>query len=291
MRSFRSPLRRPAAWALALVPVFALWGACTEVAPPVVGAAVVVDTTFVDTDLPPVQARVVLLEDFTGVRCVNCPEAHDLAEALYTAHPGRVVPVSEHNYFEGAFPNSDEDFRNEEAFAIDDLLGPTSLWPIGLVNRRRFPGEPAELLTMAKWTGYVETELAIDPVVNVTLEAELDRTARTLEAIVTAHFLEDVDTDLRLSVMLLESGIIDPQQDLTGIIDDYEHNHVLRRMPTPATGAVITTTTERGRVVRRGYEIPLEDHWNADELEVVAFVHAGTAADKAVLQVADLKLD
>jgi hypothetical protein len=265
--------------------------ACQEVAPPVVGAAVIIDTTFVDPNLPPVQARVALLEDFTGVRCVNCPDAHALAKSIFEAHPGQVALVSEHNYFEGAYPNSDEDFRNEESFAINDLLGPTSFWPIGLVNRNLFPGEPALLLTMAKWTGYVEDAIAEPPVVNVTVETSLDATARVVEVIVELHFLEDVDTDLRLSVMLLENGILDPQLTSTGVQDDYLHEHVLRRMPTPATGAIITTSTEQGRVIRRGYEIPLEDWWVAEELEVIAFVHEGTAADKAVLQAQLLKVE
>lgn len=266
-------------------------GACEEVAPPVVGASVTIDTTFVDTDLPPAQLRVVLLEDFTGVRCVNCPDAHELAKDIATNHAGRVALVSEHNYFEGGFANSDEDFRNEESFAIDDLLGPTSLWPIGVVNRKRFSGEPAILLTLAKWTGYVEAELAEPPVVNVTLESSLNADDRTVNVVVELHFLDDVDTDLRLSVMLLENGIIDPQQTQTGIVDDYLHEHVMRDMPTAATGAVISTTTEQGRVIRRGYDIPLEDWWVAEELEVVAFVHAGTASDKTVLQAAFMDVE
>jgi len=262
---------------------------CKEVTPFVVGASVTLDTAYLDLVIPPAQLRQVLLEDFTGVQCVNCPDAHQLAEVLSNANPGRVVPVSEHNYFEGSFPNSDEDFRNDESFAIDALIGPTTLWPIGTVNRRQFAGEPAVLLTLPKWTGYVEAELLEPPTVNVTVEADLDADARTLQVIVQAHFLETVAQATRLSVMVLESGIIDPQQTETGKVDDYEHNHVLRVMPTPPTGAVFSTTTEMGRVIRRGYDVTLEDHWNLGELEVVVFVHVGETDDKSVLQVAHVK--
>jgi hypothetical protein len=271
----------------ALVAAAAL--SCQEVTPFVVGPTVTIDTTYVDPDLPEAQPRQVLLEDFTGVQCVNCPDAHELAEALSTAHPGLVVPVSEHNYFQGGFSNSDEDFRNDEAFAIDALIGPTTLWPIGTVNRKRFPGEPAVLLTLPKWTGYVEAELLEPPKVNVSLETDLDADARTLQVIAEAHFLETISQATRMSVMVLESGIVDPQQTVTGKVDDYEHNHVLRIMPTPATGAVITSSTEQGRVIRRGYTVELADHWNLNELEVVVFVHMGETDDKSVLQVAHAK--
>jgi hypothetical protein len=285
-----------AVWSLFAVCMLSAWSAlllpaCEEVAPPLIGATIVVDTTFVDPDLPPAQARIVLLEDFTGVRCVNCPQAHELAKDIANANPGLVVPVSEHNYFEGGFPNSDEDFRTDDAYAIDNLLGPTSLWPIGVVNRRLFPGEPAILLVLAKWTGYVDAELAEAPKVNVSMEATLDRTNRMVTVIVEAHFLETVTEDLRLSVMLNENGIIDPQQTQTGVVDDYVHNHVLRAMPTPSTGAVITSTTEAGRVIRRGYEIDIADIWNIEELEVVAFIHEGQTDRKAVLQTSYLELE
>lgn len=269
--------------------VAAATASCQEETPFVVGPTVTIDTTYIDLVIPPAQLRQVLLEDFTGVQCVNCPDAHQLAEALSSANPGRVVPVSEHNYFQGGFPNSDEDFRNDESFAIDALIGPTTLWPIGTVNRKQFAGEPAVLLTLPKWTGYVESELLEPPKVNVTIETDLDADARTLQVIAQVHFLETVTEATRLSVMVLESGIIDPQQTETGKVDDYEHNHVLRIMPTPATGAVFSTSTEQGRVVRRGYEVELADHWNLGELEVVVFVHVGETDNKSVLQVAHVK--
>jgi hypothetical protein len=261
---------------------------CQEETPFVVGATVTLDTTFVNPVLPPIQDRLVLLEDFTGVQCVNCPDAHELAKTLSETYPGRVIPVSEHNYFEGAFPNSDEDFRNDESFAIDALIGPTTLWPIGTVNRKRFAGEPAVLLTLPKWTGYVASEIAESPVVNVTVQAQLNSTSRVLNIVAEAHFLQSVSEATRLSVMVLESDIIDPQQTDTGKKDDYVHDHVLRIMPTPATGALLTTTTEQGRVVRRGYDVQLADHWNLNNLEVVAFIHLGELTDISVLQVAHI---
>lgn len=38
-----------------------------------------------------VQPRNAVLEEFTGVNCVNCPDGHFRANQLYNAFPGRVV--------------------------------------------------------------------------------------------------------------------------------------------------------------------------------------------------------
>ncbi len=271
------------------VPALLSSPSCQEETPFVVGPSLTLDTTYVDPVIPTAQDRVVLLEDFTGVQCVNCPTAHSLAKSLSDSHPGQVVSVSEHNYFEGAFPNSDEDFRTDEAFAIDALIGPTTIWPIGTVNRVQFAAEPAVLLITSKWTGYVEEQLTEPPIVNVSLETNLDPVRRTLSIIVQAHFLETVSEATRISVMVLESGIVDPQQTNTGKQDDYVHNEVLRKMPTPATGELITNTTEVGRVIRKGYRVDLPSQWNLNELDVVAFIHLGEPDNKSVLQVAHAK--
>jgi thiol-disulfide isomerase/thioredoxin len=256
---------------------------CEEVAPPVFGESFLFDSTYLDLSLPPVQDRVILLEDFTGVQCVNCPTAHELSDELLKAYPDQLATVALHNYFVGAYPNSDEDFRIREAFDIDNLLGPTTLWPAGAVNRKIFPSEGAILLETSKWTGYIEDELTSPAPVHMAIEVEYNSSLRQVEALITAHFLEDLEGDIRLSVMLSESDIIDPQLTGTGVVDDYRHQHVLRDMPTPSTGSVIDET-ERGRVIIRGYAMPLEDHWADNHLEVIAFVHRGEASNHEVLQ-------
>ena len=40
--------------------------------------------------------RVVLIEDFTGQNCINCPAAHEVIEPLQMQYPDNVVAVSIH---------------------------------------------------------------------------------------------------------------------------------------------------------------------------------------------------
>ncbi|MFT7588894.1 MAG: hypothetical protein ACI959_001107 [Limisphaerales bacterium] len=257
---------------------------CEEVVPPLFAEAVVIDSTYVDPVIPAAQSRIVLLEDFSGVQCVNCPQANMKAAAIAASNPDNVAVVTLHNYFVGAYAFSDEDFRNQESYDIDALLGPTTSWPIGAVNRTQFPSEGAVLLDDDKWAAFVDIDKVLPPIVNVSVEAT--RSGTVITAIINMHFLEEVTGDLALSVMLLESDIEDPQLTGSGVDTFYIHEHVLRTMPTPSIGSPISETTEAGRVIIRGYEIELEPHWNTENLEVLSFVHRSGVTDKSVLQVA-----
>jgi thiol-disulfide isomerase/thioredoxin len=281
---------RSIALTLLLSGILLLQNSCEEVAPPILGESFLVDSTYLDLDLPDVQQKVVLLEDFTGVQCVQCPKAHELAADLLEVYPDQMAVVAIHNYFVGGYPNSDEDFRIQEAFDLNELLGPTTLWPAGAIDRHVFDSEAAVLLETSKWSGYMAEEVAQEAPVHIELEYNLTQNQNVLEVLVKAHFLEDIEGDVRLSLMLTEGAIVDPQLTGDGIIDDYIHDHVLRDMATPSTGSSLDFS-EKGRVIIRGYAMPLEDHWQKDHLEVVAFVHRGEGANLDVLQTAKLYVE
>ena len=40
--------------------------------------------------------RKVLLEDYTGQMCTNCPDAHRLIASMQTQYPGQVIAVAIH---------------------------------------------------------------------------------------------------------------------------------------------------------------------------------------------------
>jgi len=82
--------------------------------------------------------RKVLLEDFTGHYCVNCPAAHVIIEGLEKVYPKRIVPVVIHAGF-FAKPKAapyDYDFRTPDGTAIATEFGAiTAPLPKGMVNR------------------------------------------------------------------------------------------------------------------------------------------------------------
>ena len=90
--------------------------------------------------------------------------------------------------------------------------------------------------------------------------------------------------------MILENNIIDAQEDLNEVIEDFEHNHVLRTMLTPFDGEELSSQFEKGEVVTRNYEFTLpedENLWKVGDIEIVVFVHEQNGE---VLQAALIRL-
>jgi len=62
-----------------------------------------------DSDLP---IRKILLEDFTGFGCVNCPRANEEIHKLQDRYGDHLIPIAVHaGWFATPFTSSDPDFR------------------------------------------------------------------------------------------------------------------------------------------------------------------------------------
>lgn len=90
--------------------------------------------------------RNVLIEDFTGHKCIYCPAAADLANALHLANPDRVFAVSIHagptgvgDYQSVSLPDYPMDFTNTDGLSIGTFFGANDGGfignPRGTVNR------------------------------------------------------------------------------------------------------------------------------------------------------------
>ena len=76
----------------------------------------------------------IVLEEFTGIHCVYCPDGHLMAQNLYNVNPGDVVLINIHagSY---AVPSAGEpDFRTPFGAAIDGQAS-VSGYPAGTINR------------------------------------------------------------------------------------------------------------------------------------------------------------
>ena len=65
-----------------------LLSACDEIAPPYKQSGGVVVVT---------GEQKVLIEDFTGFRCGNCPSAAETADNLYKAYKGKIIVIGIHS--------------------------------------------------------------------------------------------------------------------------------------------------------------------------------------------------
>lgn len=211
------------------------------------------------------QPRTVLLEEFTAIRCGNCPTAHAVANALSMAHPEDLVVVAVHGGGLAIPIGAQPDFRTTDGTALWSQFN-VAFQPQGLVNR-------GSLLATATWSSAVQNVLATPSPVNLGVATAFDTDTRLLtvelELYYTATSAPGADA---ISVLLTQDGIVGYQQDyMNGAQAAYEHRHVLRDYLTPIAGDPVLDA-EEGSLVQRTWTLAVPENWDAEDLSVVAFV-------------------
>ncbi|MDN3724539.1 Omp28-related outer membrane protein [Aequorivita sp. SDUM287046] len=229
------------------------------------------------------QDQNVVLEEFTGIHCVFCPQGHVIASAIQNANPDRVSLINIH---QGGFSTpgpGEPDFRTPYGNAIvaQSYSGSGFGYPSGTVNRHVFPGRSmasggGTAMGRNYWTISATETLAKPSPVNVAVEAEIDVQTNVLTIHVEAYYTSSSSQGTNmLNVALLQNNTKGPQ---TGgnLCDQYVHMHRLVEMVTGQWGEEITTTTS-GTFVDRTYTYPIPANYNnvpveLADLEVVAFM-------------------
>lgn len=243
--------------------------------------------TYIESPEAPSE-KIILLEDFTGAACPNCPDGHIAIADVIDANPGKVIAIAEYNYF-GDPLYLDQIFVTDEAYALDDYLGPVTGWPAIFIDRKDFSSDGYIAELPENVAPYSATQLSLNSPVNIYIENTFDDASRLLTVEVTIKYTEATTTTNNLSISLTESGIIAAQIDdnVGGEVPDYVHNHMLRKMLTYYAGDGLPEENIAGRVYEFTYSYTLPDGWNADNMQVVAFVHNYETNNKEVLQVAE----
>ncbi len=237
----------------------------------------------------PTGDRVVLLEEFTGKGCTNCPKGSREIDNLLVQYPDNLVVVSIHAGFFADpefFPLGTYDLRCDQSAFLYEYLGPNFGYPAGVVDRSFFG--PDLQIGLQQWASAITSEIQVPPAIELEIERTYDPDTRELAVSVSGIGKEFESGDVRLSVMLTETGIVDAQDDLEagGIVDDYVHKHVLRDMLTPAAGETLFQDITTGKTFTREYSTTVSPDWVAESMEIVAFISLVNGSDFPVLQAA-----
>jgi len=220
----------------------------------------------------------VVLEEFTGIYCVYCPQGHAIAQAIYDNNPDDVVLINIHTGGYAVPEGNDPDFRTPWGAAIaaqSGLLG----YPAGTVNRHLFPGYSqgsGTAQSRGTWSTTSNMVLAEPSYLNIALEATIVTSTRQLVVYVEVYYTGDSPVESNwLNVALLQNHILGPQTG-GGSGNNYDHKHMLRDLLTGQWGVEISQTSEGSFYSNTfAYEIP--DDFNdievvLENLDVVAFV-------------------
>ena len=237
-----------------------------------------------ETTEPDPQQKKVLIEEFTGVHCVQCPAGSAEIESLLDFYGEGLIAVSIHaGFFSNPFSNSIFNFQTEEGEALNSYLDLPEGYPTAVINRKLFPNEDDLQLNRNSWGGYIAQELELQTEVNMSVELSYDPSSRQLTTKTTILPLVDQSDEIRISLMLTETDIQDVQLTPEGEKVDYTHRHVLRDMMTPFDGETIPEAFTAGSTIEKTHSIQLDDAWVSNNMEVIVFIHK-IGSNREVLQ-------
>jgi hypothetical protein len=237
------------------------------------------------------QDRRVLIEEFTGVRCINCPAGSIEIENLLSIHGEKLIAVSIHaEFFANPYSENQFDFRTDEGEFIISLLGLPEAYPSAVIDRKQFTGESdLQLVGKELWAGRIAQQLEETAKVSLIVDNNYDVGPRNLSVDISGGALEVINEEVRLTVMITENNIKDAQltpDSSPGLDLDYSHKHVLRKVLTAYDGDNLADTMAAGDTFEKSFSFSLPEGWNAANCEVIAFAHlAGDRKD--VLQAAE----
>lgn len=223
-------------------------------------------------------ARKVLIEDFTGQRCVNCPNATDEIHFMQEQFgEDNVIAVGIHSG-----PLGFKGTAKQVGLLTD--LGNTYYYhwgldhqPVGLVNREAPSDYPS-------WAGQVMRLITQKAPLSLAIRNAYDASTRTVSITVDAEGTNGTTTG-KLQVWLVEDGITAMQMMPDGSNNrEYVHNHVLRDAVNGEWGTDFTVHEADNTTQTFTYQ--LNEKWVAENVSVVAFVYN----DNGVAQVEKAKV-
>lgn len=250
--------------------------------------APLLDTSYIDNTIASQTFKTILLEDLTGVRCVNCPQAAQKAKELKQKMGDSLVVVGLYLKSLPNFTNGyqgQEDLRTDDAEAIAQAIGVPQGLPNGYVDRHRFGASAG--LPINNWEPSINQRKGNTPI-HLSLQKEIRSDSQVIIKSKIAYGEDMGSANHKLAIYITESGIQSTQAYTGGYDENYIHDHVLRGSVTPTMGILLTQSLEKGRVFEKDYEYKWNPNWNRLKSYAVAIVI--DANTEEVLQAKEIKL-
>ena len=244
----------------------------------------------------------IVLEDYTGHTCGNCPAASIAAENLHNQYGDTLLVAAIHA---GGFaaPDADypADYRTEAGTDYDNFFKVSTLGnPNGLINRRGYTAQdPAQSVVPYPSWGTKLSELTSDPsYMNSPVKLKVRNIYNTEKRINSINVQGEVQLSLtgsyEMVAWVLESGIVSSQKDYSKPagqqkVTDYVHNHVLRKSYPGTWGdAVITGQATAGDKFEKTFSFEMDNEWNVANSEILIVLY--DVSNREIIQAAKVKI-
>lgn len=216
--------------------------------------------------------RVVLVEEFTGMSCTNCPDGHQAIHNLLEAYPESVIPVCIHSGDAGLIldptqrlkldiPAGQEYYRNAGSPAL----------PAAVINMQTPP------LQVPNWASSVVEIMAKDTPLTLSATANFTADKKSIDIDVDMSSVDPLNG--KLLVWVCENNIVGYQLDHGKHVLDYVHNHVLRAVVNDTWGESVSLTANNPTTI--SYSQPMQEDWVTENTYIVAFVYNDTGVVQA----------
>ena len=251
----------------------------------------------------------VLIEDFTGHRCSNCPAASREISAIHDAYGDQIIALAIHptggNSYTSPYSASQTGFQYDFRTSWGDNWDETfqasiAGLPKGMVNRI---GNQSKILDKDEWASVVANELKKE----IDFKILISSNASSIS--VNSDIQNNISGNYHIVICLTESQIINWQKDGTLNVEDYEHNHVLR---TVLADEALSSTTNysAGQRIEKTISYDLIDleqlnidysyqnvqygngnagEWNASNMSIIAYIY--NTATNEIVQVEEAYLN
>ncbi len=228
---------------------------------------------------PATVAKRVLIEDFTGQRCPNCPGAMEKIEELQEQYGAdNIIAV-------GIYGGSFGQTVSGKPYPLTTETGnhyydkwSISAQPTGMIDRQ------GKNVDVSSWGTAVRTAIQKTTPLTLDVSTSYDATSSTVGITVDAETTNDIEGTLQ--VWLVEDNVVSTQinEDGKSFNKNFVHNHVFRSAVNAVDGEAFTLGY--GKTDSRSYTATIDSSWKAEDMYVVAFVAGGDG----IYQVAKTKV-
>jgi hypothetical protein len=233
--------------------------------------------------------RNVLIEDYTGHKCIACPAAADLAHQLHEANPDRVFIASIHSSYEGMSeyqsvspPEYPTDFTNVQGLEMGAFFGDYDPGfqgnPRGTINRIN---TGAIFIGPLAWTNLTNTTLN-NNILKVNMQSALNYYPQTKGAFLHVE-VEKIDqsitNELAVVTYLIEDSLVGDQKMADNSHNSsYIHRDIHRgNIDGKAFGRILKSSDMKNNKYYLDYTfvVPkqLDGNYNAENMHVLIYVY------------------
>ena len=250
------------------------------------------------------QTKKVLLEEYTGAHCSQCPLGTHYVDSMLSLHPN-LITVALH-----AYNNPDAMFFAE----IDTLYDTYSQGaPLGAVDRICTGSSSGYTAIFAtQWNARIQQQLSVPAALTVSIVPSWNSSTRNITAQVGIDIYSNMPAgDYRLGMYVVEDSVTgtgfgydqsniynqDPNSPYFGMGDPiigFIHRHVARAVLPSSWGlqGLIPSSPVTGQNFNHTFNYTLPASYNENHVHLVAFVYkfTGTHTGDEVLNVSEEKL-